>query len=554
MRFILFSISLILLLEVTTFAKEPLRTWTSTDGRTLEARYLEMVGSKIRIENSAGKKFSIPMTAFSKDDQNYAKKAFGRELFKVPEPFKNGINGGAIVASAHGRVNLMIKTPDRYSGQPPKVRAVVVGEPIPNGSTLSTGKGSTVDLLLTNGTLAHLGENTKLFFGLLYQEPFKRTNQKVVELDKEVSLSRTALKLDYGQLILDVPKLSRGSSFLIESKIAQAGVRGTKFKVSASKDSSELAVLEGIVDLLDSTQKTTSVTSAKKAEAGKERSAILKTLSATQQTIIDKKLRDCKRSSSSISLARLSDAMEGFAEKPNLKIKSALNMELIWCRPGSFTMGPDNRRKNSPAHKVVLTKGFYLGKFEVTQAQFKEIMGRTKIYPEVMKVGITGPNIPVHNVSWDDAMEFCKKLTRLEKVPQGWGFSLPTEAEWEYACRAGSKSRFSWGDGSIFKTRLANSMHSGHGKPLVVGSYRPNQFGFHDMHGNAAEWCWDWFGGYSKNTQLDPQGPPNGTRKSYRSGWWSADDFKLESRTRLDGPPVGRVMHAGFRVALKRIK
>ena len=257
----------LLLLAVTLFAKEPTRTWTSADGRTLEARYLEMVGTKVRIENASGRKFTVPLTGFSSADQEYVKKAYGRSLFAEPQPFKDEGRGGVIVAGAKGKVEVIAQKRDRYSDKDPDPRAVIVGESVGPGATLITGSGSSADLLLTNGTLAHLGEKTKLVLTALYQKAFKGTKQKASELTKEVSPSRTALKLEEGDLVLEVRKLGKESSFLVETKIAQAGIRGTQFKVSASADSAELSVLEGRVDFLDAEQMATTVETTKKAGA-----------------------------------------------------------------------------------------------------------------------------------------------------------------------------------------------------------------------------------------------------------------------------------------------
>ena len=170
---------LVFILTVTLAAKEPIRTWTSADGRTLEARYLEMVGSKVRIENASGRKFTVPLTGFSSADQEYVKKAHGRSLFTEPKQFEDQGRGGVIVASAKGKVEVLVAKTDRYSD--PKSRTVIVGESIASGATLTTGGGASADLLLTNGTLAHLGANTKLVLTALFQKSFKGTKQKASE-------------------------------------------------------------------------------------------------------------------------------------------------------------------------------------------------------------------------------------------------------------------------------------------------------------------------------------------------------------------------------------
>ncbi|MDG1325916.1 MAG: SHD1 domain-containing protein, partial [Opitutales bacterium] len=188
-----FAKILLLLFTFSLTAKEPIRTWTSADGRTLEARYQEMVGTKVRIENASGRTFTVPLTGFSQADQEYVKKAYERALFVDPQPFDEGGRGGVIVAAAKGRVEVLVPPRDRYSDVKPTGRGVIVGESIASGATLATGSGSSADLLLTNGTLAHLGANTKLVLTALFQKSFKGSDQKSSELTREVSPSRTAL-------------------------------------------------------------------------------------------------------------------------------------------------------------------------------------------------------------------------------------------------------------------------------------------------------------------------------------------------------------------------
>ena len=502
-------------------AKEPIRTWTSTDGRTLEARYLEMVGSKVRIENASGRKFKVPLTGFSPADQEYVKKAYGRSLFAEPQPFKDEGRGGVIVASAKGKVEVIAQKRDRYSDKDPDPRAVIVGESIASGATLTTGSGAEADLLLTNGTLAHLGANTKLVLTALYQKSFKGTKQKASELIKEVSPSRTALKLEEGDLVLEVRKLGKESSFLISTPIAQAGIRGTQFKVSASADSAELSVLKGRVDFLDAEQLATPVETAKKAGTVKGRSTRLEDMSASEQGVVRQAVEQAKAASASIDLNRLADTVDGYAPKPNYIVKSALDMELIWCSPGGYVRG-DNE-----SDQVILTKGFYLGKYEVTQEEYVKVLG-------VNRSEFEGDNLPVERVSWLDAMEFCKKLNELERLPRGWIFVLPTGEEWEYACRSGTTTSFFWGDG-IDSTR-ANLMRSNLGRTTSVGTYKANLWGFHDMHGNVWEWILK---------------PDIGEKRVKRGGSFiqgvgrASDSFPHK--------PGWRNIHNGFRVALKQV-
>jgi formylglycine-generating enzyme required for sulfatase activity len=531
-------------------AKEPIRTWTSTDGRTLEARYLKMVGSKVRIKNASGRTFIVPLTGFSSADQEYVKKAYGRSLFAVPQPFDNDGRGGVIVASAKGRVEVLVPPRDSYSKNKPKSRAVIVGESIASGATLTTGSGASVDLLLTNGTLAHLGESTKLVLSALYQKSFKGTNQKASELTNEVSPSRTALKLEEGDLVLEVRKLSKESSFLISTKMAQAGIRGTQFKVSANAYSAELSVLEGQVDFLDSEQLATAVETAQKTGARKGVPAKLKGMSASEQAEVKQAVEQAKGASASIDLNRLANTVDGYELKPNYIVKSALDMELIWCPPGAFIMGPGiwtpdggeewaSPDENLPSHPVILTRGFYLGKFEVTQKEYEKVMG-------VNPSNFEGDKLPVEMVNWNEAMAFCAALNKKETITRGWRFTLPTETQWEYACRAGSTTNYSWGnDHDVSKANNRAGL-----KTVNVGSYPPNSWGFYDLHGNVWEWTFDLRDSYEKETAYDPVGEDQLLTRVARGGSAWGKKVSAFSVAKRRANLIDRYKYRGFRVAL----
>jgi formylglycine-generating enzyme required for sulfatase activity len=529
---------LVFILTVTLTATEPLRTWTSADGRTLEARYLEMVGSKVRIENASGRKFTVPLKGFSSADQQYVKKAYGRSLFAEPQPFEDEGRGGVIVASANGKVQVIAQKRDRYSDKDPDPRDVIVGESIGPGATLITGSGAEADLLLTNGTLAHLGENTKLVLAALYQKAFKGTKQKASELTKEVSPSRTALKLEEGDLVLEVRKLGKESSFLVETNIAQAGIRGTQFKVSARADSAELSVLEGRVDFLDAEQLATPVETAKKAGTRKGVPAKLEDMSPSEQAEVKQAVEQTKGASASIDLNRLANTVDGYASKPNYIVKS-IGMEMIWCPPGGYVRG-----EGDEAHQVILTKGFYLGKFEVTQEQYEKVMGKN---PSQFK----GDKLPVEMVSWNDAVEFCEALNKKERIPRGWEFTLPTEAQWEYACRAGTTTAYSWGDN--ITPQLANFNESGFKKTVEVGSYAANPWGLFDMYGNVWEWTADWHGSYPRSSVVDPRGPNDGSKRVFRGGSYSNSESYQHSAFRgIYRTPGDRRSEIGFRVGFQQ--
>jgi formylglycine-generating enzyme required for sulfatase activity len=208
-------------------------------------------------------------------------------------------------------------------------------------------------------------------------------------------------------------------------------------------------------------------------------------------------------------------------------------MELIWCPPGGYVRG-----EGDSAHQVVLTKGFYLGKYEVTQGQYKKVMG---VNPSKFK----GDKLPVEMVSWNDAVEFCEELNKKERK-RGWEFALPTEAQWEYACRAGTTTAYSWGDN--ITPQLANYNESGFKKTVEVGSYVANPWGFFDMHGNGWEWTADWRGDYPSSSVIDPPGPSNGSLRVQRGGSWNDSGAGLRSAYRGGSNPGGRNYYIGFRV------
>jgi len=190
-------------------------------------------------------------------------------------------------------------------------------------------------------------------------------------------------------------------------------------------------------------------------------------------------------------------------------------------------------------HEVTLTKPFYMGKHEVTQEQWEAVMGKS---PSEEK----GAKLPVTDVSWEDCQEFIKKLN---KKTDG-GYRLPTEAEWEYSCRAGTTTAYSFGNKITPKD--ANYGDSKIAKPVAVGSYKPNAFGLHDMHGNVSEWCEDWYGEYPFAV-TDPKGPAKGEYRVLRGGSFNFNDSASGARSsiRYNLAPTNRfnLIYNGFRLA-----
>jgi len=245
-------------------------------------------------------------------------------------------------------------------------------------------------------------------------------------------------------------------------------------------------------------------------------------------------------------------------------VRSANDMELSWVPAGSFVMGsPANQWGRDPAdeveHNVSITQGFYLGLFEVTQSQFLSIMKDNQKGISTRPSSFNGDHNPVENVSWNDIEStFLPLLNQKEEaignLPYGWSYALPTEAEWEYACRGHTRSAFYWGDNN--DTDLANYMESV-GNTKRVGCYPPNPWGFYDMHGNVSEWVSDWYdvNYFTDQNITDPVGYQTGTVKIYKGGAFSGQSLGSYTRAAFKGTlyPHEKGSQLGFRLALKRI-
>lgn len=234
--------------------------------------------------------------------------------------------------------------------------------------------------------------------------------------------------------------------------------------------------------------------------------------------------------------------------RTNLVVKD-LNLEMIWVEAGSFSMGSsveeaDRNKAEGPVTRVVFSKGFWLGKTEVTQGQWEALMGEN---PSHFKK--VGTNAPVEHVSWLDAMEFCKKLNERERaagrLPEGYEFTLPTEAQWEYAYRAGTTEDYP-GDPNAMAWHANNSDGTTH----AVGSKKPNRWGFYDMSGNVMEWTYDWYGDYRGGEVTDPVGPRKGYYRTGRGGSWRTEARLGRSAARSGGSEARQDYTIGFRLAL----
>jgi len=234
---------------------------------------------------------------------------------------------------------------------------------------------------------------------------------------------------------------------------------------------------------------------------------------------------------------------------------NSIGMKFVLIPKGTFMMGSPSsekgRRSNETQHEVTLTKGFYMQATEVTQGQWQSVMG-TRPWSGKKYVGDSANNPTVY-ISWNDCQEFIRRLNQKERTNK---YRLPTEAEWEYACRAGSTTRFHFGESDSILGDYAwyknNAWDVGEKYARTVAQKQPNAWGLYDMHGNVWEWCQDWYE-YEKNYPTghitDPKGPSSGKSRVFRGGGWFSYAWDCRSAYRDWYSPDFRVNYIGFRVA-----
>lgn len=227
-----------------------------------------------------------------------------------------------------------------------------------------------------------------------------------------------------------------------------------------------------------------------------------------------------------------------------IPVKNGITIDMVRVKSGRLVMGATREmgsRFNSeiPRHEVAITENFYIGKYEVTQALWKAVMGTN---PSFFK----GDNLPVENVSWNECKAFITKLNRLT----GKRFRLPTEAEWEYAAYGGPENQGYMFSGGNDQTKVACYVGNSNGKTKPVGSKQPNELGIYDMSGNVAEWCQDWFGKYTSGLKTNPKGPSSGTLKIYRGGSYKSDAWYVNCIYRSKANTNTKQNSIGFRLAL----
>ena len=227
-----------------------------------------------------------------------------------------------------------------------------------------------------------------------------------------------------------------------------------------------------------------------------------------------------------------------------IPVKDGISIDMVRVEAGTFTMGATPEMKDpygweKPTHQVTLTNDYYIGKYEVTQALWKVVMGNN---PSCFK----GDNLPVENVSWDDCQKFISKLNSIT----GKNFRLPTEAEWEYAARGGKNSRGYQYSGSNNLSDVDWYEDNSGSKPHTVGSKQSNELGIYDMSGNVYEWCQDWFGSYSSSSPVNPTGTNSGSFRVSRGGSWCDAALYCRSSYRGSHTPDFRNGNLGLRLVL----
>lgn len=233
-------------------------------------------------------------------------------------------------------------------------------------------------------------------------------------------------------------------------------------------------------------------------------------------------------------------------EPLTLQLNDGVTLDLVWIPPGEFEMGAnDSESDETPVLAVKITRGFGMGKYEVSQAQWQAVMGSN---PSHFK----GADLPVDNVSWNDCQLFLKRFNKLLAAGNmRLTASLPTEAEWEFACRSGTATKFYSGDDESSLNDVAWHWANSSGKTHPVGQKRPNRFGLYDMHGNVWEWCQDWFGNYSSGPASDPVGPTSGVDRVLRGGSFVNRPVSCRAARRCGYGPAVMYNITGLRVVVR---
>jgi formylglycine-generating enzyme required for sulfatase activity len=243
------------------------------------------------------------------------------------------------------------------------------------------------------------------------------------------------------------------------------------------------------------------------------------------------------------------------AQRSYQEFTNSIGMKLVLIHKGTFMMGSPESEEGceewETQHQVTISRDYYLGVTAVTQAQFEKVMGTNPSFFQGNKIRGSSSNHPVDTVWWEESVEFCNELSELpEEKKAGREYRLPTEAEWEYACRAGSKTAYSFGDNVELLSDYAWFDRNSGNQTHPVAKKKPNAWGLYDMHGNVWEWCSDWYDDYPKFAVTDPIGPSTGAEYVIRGGGCYNHAMNCRSANRCAALSEPDSYYCGFRVAL----
>ena len=234
----------------------------------------------------------------------------------------------------------------------------------------------------------------------------------------------------------------------------------------------------------------------------------------------------------------------------------SIGMDMAWIPAGKFIMGSPRSENGhqlgeETMHQVIISRGFWMGTLEVTQEQYQKLMGENPSFWN------SDPKMAVNKVDWHQAMEFCEILTDQEqnygKIPKSWKFILPTESQWEYACRAGSTTVFHYGNERETLSQYAWFSENSQQRVKPVGLKKPNKWGLYDIHGNVGEWCFDWYGKkYPPDGSVDPITQKASDFKVFRGGTYADPADRCRAAYRNRNTPETQNPWIGFRVILSR--
>lgn len=432
---------------------------------------------------------------------------------------------------------------------------VAIGKFISPNHTVRTGRYSELGLLFANGATVLISANSELSLDKYIVEQYQATDVPVLSQIEEPSASKSRLNLHYGELFYKSIALLTDSEFTIETPLGSAGIRGTEFKISAAGNSVSILLTEGKMDFKDNYQQLIIVPQNKLwtiRQDSKESWPKVEIKPVLEQQVRDLQQVNILNQQSAYGV-RLNEFQASEPKKRIITPEVEPITQSVPTAAGSLVLAripqgyitPDITRPN---FKVKITYDFSLGQYEVTQSQYEKLMGDN---PSVFK---DNSSLPVQAVTWEEAVEFCKRLTKKEqeagRLSKDYIYRLPTEAEWEYATRAGSETVFFFGKDNQKIGLYAWYLNNSDNKPHPVGRKSPNDYGLHDVYGNVFEWCYDWYADYPTQPVDNYSGPAEGAVRVLRGGYYGQGPEKMASSERGGHDPLYRSPAIGFRVCL----